>query len=191
MHLLLSQPGLGLRWCMNSGPFGQGSEKAKAHRIEYPLRVCNLSLNQKRISRSVILTKRYCAIGGRRTPNKFEKVGTFRFVVKSINSSERRSTLQLSPFGRCCQIRSLPAVEAQPKPASSPTPQTSQLATTSGSCAADYYRNSDGICVHRPVKSRGSAVPQGATAQCRDGRYSVSQHSLGTCSHHGSVGRWL
>jgi hypothetical protein len=33
--------------------------------------------------------------------------------------------------------------------------------------------------------------PPGATAQCRDGTYSYSQHRSGTCSHHGGVARWL
>ena len=31
----------------------------------------------------------------------------------------------------------------------------------------------------------------GATAQCRDGSYSYSQHRSGTCSHHGGVDRWI
>jgi hypothetical protein len=30
-----------------------------------------------------------------------------------------------------------------------------------------------------------------ATAQCRDGTYSFSQHHQGTCSHHGGVSGWL
>jgi hypothetical protein len=81
--------------------------------------------------------------------------------------------------------------QAQPKPAATTTPQATASATTSGSCAADYYRNSNGVCVHRPLKTQGSAVPQGATAQCRDGSYSFSQHRRGTCSHHGGVARWL
>jgi hypothetical protein len=81
--------------------------------------------------------------------------------------------------------------QAQPKPSPSPTPQASAPATTPGPCSADYYRNSNGVCVHRPVKSKGSAVPQGATAQCRDGSYSFSQHRSGTCSHHGGVAKWL
>src|SRR5437899_12446662 len=33
--------------------------------------------------------------------------------------------------------------------------------------------------------------PPGATAQCRDGSYSYSQHHSGTCSHHGGVAVWL
>jgi len=35
------------------------------------------------------------------------------------------------------------------------------------------------------------ATPAGATAQCRDGSYSYSQHHSGTCSHHGGVSSWL
>ncbi len=35
------------------------------------------------------------------------------------------------------------------------------------------------------------SIPAGATAECRDGSYSFSQHRSGTCSHHGGVSRWL
>jgi hypothetical protein len=31
----------------------------------------------------------------------------------------------------------------------------------------------------------------GASAVCRDGSYSYSQHRQGTCSHHGGVMKWL
>lgn len=34
-------------------------------------------------------------------------------------------------------------------------------------------------------------VPAGATALCKDGTYSFSQHRRGTCSHHGGVAKWL
>jgi hypothetical protein len=81
--------------------------------------------------------------------------------------------------------------QAQPKPTPSPAPQATAPATTPGPCAADYYRNSNGVCVYRPVKTQNSAVPAGATAQCRDGSYSFSQHRSGTCSHHGGVAKWL
>jgi hypothetical protein len=60
---------------------------------------------------------------------------------------------------------------------------------TTGGCAADEYRNVDGDCVHRPVDAPGA--PPGATAECKDGTYSFSQHRSGTCSHHGGVRRWL
>jgi len=53
----------------------------------------------------------------------------------------------------------------------------------------DYYTNVDGNSVHRPVEA--PSIPAGATAQCRDGSYSFSQHRSGTCSHHGGVASWL
>jgi hypothetical protein len=37
----------------------------------------------------------------------------------------------------------------------------------------------------------GASAPPGATALCRDGTYSFSQHRSGTCSHHGGVAKWL
>jgi hypothetical protein len=79
--------------------------------------------------------------------------------------------------------------QAQPKPAPPPTLQATAPATTPSACAADYYRNINGVCVHRPIRS--SSVPQGASAQCRDGSYSFSRHRKGTCSHHGGVTKWL
>lgn len=54
-----------------------------------------------------------------------------------------------------------------------------------------YYTNRAGRAVHRPEMTQGSAVPSGATAQCRDSSYSFSQSRRGTCSHHGGVARWL
>lgn len=81
--------------------------------------------------------------------------------------------------------------QASPTPVSQATQKATAPATASGHCAASYYRNVNGVCVHRPVKTQNSAVPSGATAQCRDGSYSFSQHRRGTCSHHGGVAKWL
>jgi len=39
--------------------------------------------------------------------------------------------------------------------------------------------------------SGGSSTTSGATAQCRDGSYSYSQHRSGTCSQHGGVDHWI
>lgn len=55
---------------------------------------------------------------------------------------------------------------------------------------SNYYVNSNGNAIHSPAYSN-SGVPAGATAQCRDGTYSFSQHRSGTCSYHGGVATWL
>ncbi|WP_084531011.1 DUF3761 domain-containing protein [Nocardia miyunensis] len=59
------------------------------------------------------------------------------------------------------------------------------------SCPAQDYQNVSGNCVPRPEAGPDGGVPTGATAQCRDGEYSFSQHRSGTCSGHGGVARWL
>jgi hypothetical protein len=57
---------------------------------------------------------------------------------------------------------------------------------TMTACKNGYYKNVSGKCVHIPSNS-----PTGATARCRDGIYSYSQHASGTCSGHGGVARWI
>ncbi|HKR84631.1 MAG TPA: DUF3761 domain-containing protein [Terriglobales bacterium] len=52
-----------------------------------------------------------------------------------------------------------------------------------------YYTNSSGHRVHTPVHALSS--PPRATARCRDGSYSFSEHHRGTCSRHGGVSSWL
>jgi hypothetical protein len=56
-------------------------------------------------------------------------------------------------------------------------------------CGSGSYVNSSGHCVHRPVHA--NQAPAGATAKCRDGTYSFSEHHRGTCSWHGGVAIWL
>lgn len=81
--------------------------------------------------------------------------------------------------------------ESSASSASAGTRRSSRSADTAGgSSSEDYYTNSDGIRVHRPMRS-DSGPPAGATAQCRDGSYSFSLHRSGTCSHHGGVAKWL
>ncbi|WP_328604031.1 DUF3761 domain-containing protein [Amycolatopsis sp. NBC_00345] len=87
-----------------------------------------------------------------------------------------------------------PAAPAAPAPAATKKavpkiPATKKAApqpATPAACGSDYYLNSSGTCVHRP-----SSNPSGATAQCKDGSYSYSQHRSGTCSGHGGVKQWL
>jgi len=42
-----------------------------------------------------------------------------------------------------------------------------------------------------PTAAAGNTDPTGATAKCKDGTYSKSQHRSGTCSKHGGVAEWL
>jgi hypothetical protein len=55
------------------------------------------------------------------------------------------------------------------------------------------YTNRDGCEVPRPEQPKGStcAKPVDATARCRDGDWSYSQHRQGTCSHHRGVACWV
>lgn len=55
------------------------------------------------------------------------------------------------------------------------------------------YTNRDGCEVPRPeqLKGPGCAKPQDATARCRDGDWSYSQHRQGTCSYHRGVACWI
>jgi hypothetical protein len=64
-----------------------------------------------------------------------------------------------------------------------------QVQPAASLCKQGYYKNVDGRCVKSPTHS--SSVPAGATAKCRDGSYSFSQHASGTCSHHGGVAVWI
>lgn len=76
-----------------------------------------------------------------------------------------------------------PAVEA---------PVSVKTVPSTGNLSNDnHYTNSSGNSVHAPAKSLDSGIPVGASAECRDGTYSFSQHRSGTCSHHGGVASWL
>jgi hypothetical protein len=86
-----------------------------------------------------------------------------------------------------------PSSSASSLPPSSAPARIAPPASTAvegGGSSSDYYTNSRGARVHRPMYSE-SGPPAGATAQCADGTYSFSQSRRGTCSHHGGVSRWL
>ncbi len=53
------------------------------------------------------------------------------------------------------------------------------------------YTNVSGHSVHAPAYDLDADIPAGASARCRDGTYSFSEHHRGTCSHHGGVSEWL
>jgi Protein of unknown function (DUF3761) len=70
-------------------------------------------------------------------------------------------------------------------PAPAAAPDESQL------IEHGHYVNKSGVEVHSPAHTKSGTAPTGATAQCRDGTYSFSQHRRGTCSHHRGVAGWL
>lgn len=76
-------------------------------------------------------------------------------------------------------------VHADQQVPAKPAPDEAQLAEHG------HYVNKDGHTVHSPAHAKNGAIPSGATARCRDGTYSFSQHHRGTCSHHGGVASWL
>lgn len=65
------------------------------------------------------------------------------------------------------------------------------LAQSDAAAKCGTYVNSNGQVVPRPCGNwrDGGAAPSGATARCRDGSWSWSQHpnAPGTCSHHGGI----
>jgi len=54
----------------------------------------------------------------------------------------------------------------------------------------DCREDRDGLEV-RATAAASNTDPAGATAKCKDGTYSKSQHHSGTCSSHGGVAEWL
>ena len=86
----------------------------------------------------------------------------------------------------CAAILALAAGSAGARANAATLPQASTHVAVTPLCGQDYYKNVDGVCVHRP-----STNPKGATAKCRDGTYSYSRHASGTCSGHGGVARWI
>lgn len=67
-----------------------------------------------------------------------------------------------------------------------PAPTPPAVAPSSGD---NTYVNSDGNTIQSPTYY--NSAPSGASAHCRDGTYSFSQHRSGTCSGHGGVSSWL
>ncbi|MEK7515612.1 MAG: DUF3761 domain-containing protein [Patescibacteria group bacterium] len=100
-------------------------------------------------------------------------------VASAVSEPAPSATSQTSTYQTPTyqvQPTKAPVYQAQPV-------QSTQLSND------NYYTNVDGNQVHSPAYS--NTAPAGASAQCRDGTYSFSQHRSGTCSHHGGVSSWL
>ena len=113
------------------------------------------------------------------------------WMCKQVTTVSSRSTPAAS---RAARSTGAPTTGGSPATSSVPSmgyvppptvPDESQLLEHS------YYRNRDGQEVHSPAHSITGSFPAGATAQCRDGAFSFSQHRSGTCSGHGGVSQWI
>lgn len=123
-----------------------------------------------------------------------------------INATATSSTVVASTTAPTTALAPTTAPPTTPPPTVAPTtapPVTAVTAaapaTTSAPAAASQpatdcpngsYINSSGNSVCSPYASSGGP-PAGATAQCNDGTYSMSQHRQGTCSGHGGVAQFL
>ncbi len=88
----------------------------------------------------------------------------------------------------------IPAVAKPPAPAASAPSATAHSATVSEESQLiehGHYTNSSGAVVHSPAHTITGQAPAGASAKCRDGTFSFSQHHRGTCARHGGVDAWL
>ena len=83
-----------------------------------------------------------------------------------------------------------PAVAASTAPAAaSAAPAAAPAAPAAGT--AMTAAKSSTASKSAPTATAGNTDPTGATAKCKDGTYSKSQHHSGTCSSHGGVAEWL
>jgi hypothetical protein len=92
---------------------------------------------------------------------------------------------------RLILLIALAAATSQDRADTPPTPPAPASPSESKLLEHGHYTNVDGKVVHSPAHTVSGQPPVGATAHCRDGSYSFSQHHRGTCSHHGGVASWL
>jgi hypothetical protein len=100
--------------------------------------------------------------------------------------------LVVAPTSALSQATQSQSNTSTPQTGATPTQQTpspNQQTAAPPRSKPHTYTNSAGQKVQSPTRSK--TVPEGATAQCRDGSYSFSQNRRGTCSHHGGVRHWL
>jgi len=125
-------------------------------------------------------------------------------TVTQVQKDQRLTVTRAAPSGPWYSVRaeqsgiegwihgSTIAFESAPGATAGPTPKRSETAERRAVTPAPSgrsYVNVDGVRVPSPMFSE--TRPDGATARCRDGSYSFSQHRRGTCSWHGGVAIWF
>lgn len=104
-------------------------------------------------------------------------------------STSKARTLQSQQTQQSSQSQQSDSSSTTDKSKPNKQPANDAATKSNDTSKPHYYTNRAGQRVQSPTKS--NSVPDGATAQCRDGSYSFSQNRRGTCSHHGGVGKWL
>jgi hypothetical protein len=127
------------------------------------------------------------AIGSSQTPVA-SKIASSPAVL-SANTASATPTVTVTPsvVPSASPVTTITPNKVVAAPVRTPTPVPASVPTSS--TGGDGYTNSDGNYVPSPTQA--DVAPAGATAQCRDGSYSFSQHRSGTCSYHGGVANWL
>ncbi len=105
-------------------------------------------------------------------------------TAHSVGAGPRHNRLSARILALALLFGLSPAARAD-TPTATSAPDESQL------IEHGHYVNKSGVEVHSPAHTKSGKAPAGATARCRDGSYSFSQHHSGTCSHHGGVAGWL
>jgi hypothetical protein len=88
----------------------------------------------------------------------------------------------------------LPARAADAGATTTCTDGTTSTATGRGACSGHggvQKASKSKPAAGATAPAVAAAPPTGATAKCKDGTYSKSQHHSGTCSSHGGVAEWL
>jgi hypothetical protein len=121
------------------------------------------------------------SIAGKSTPALNSSILGIQSSVSTIPSIEPSLLPEVSPL---IEAILTPTESPTIVPTQKPIPTLVPATTTS----PDYYTNIYGNKVQSPTYN--DSVPTGASAKCKDGTYSFSQHRSGTCSHHGGVSVW-
>ncbi|HEX3847352.1 MAG TPA: DUF3761 domain-containing protein [Steroidobacteraceae bacterium] len=92
-----------------------------------------------------------------------------------VQKAPKSSASSTASSGNTAAASAAPAA-----PAAAPAPSSS-ASTAAGKSASKSA----------PTATASNTDPTGATAKCKDGSYSHSQHHSGSCSSHGGVAEWL
>jgi hypothetical protein len=105
-----------------------------------------------------------------------------RANVQNQTAASNSAPVQFVPTAAVSAASTSVSLQPSKKAAQQASPQLSNQ---------KFYVNSSGNTVHSPAYASDNAIPSGASAKCRDGTYSFSEHRRGTCSRHGGVAQWL